>query len=551
MVSAANSHLRIARELLPRAGTADPARARWGTRAPAGAHMAVAEPTPMVAVAAPVGNAGGSGACHNCGEVGHYKNGCPYLRRNSSVRGQGGGGGRGGGRAPRACYVCGDLSHVASQCAKRVIPVAAAAAPAATQGDMRSAGAADFQAFEEWKAMAAAVATEVERSEDEYKWDDQDYVLGAVALPLGQMGPAPAVHLAAAGTKAGAEKAKATRAATKGKARDGGAGQVVAPVRQAGGIGTALIAKPGDAAAIGALRNRRDKAAAKERMARLPDHGRQVAFQRLNRLPAGFPIRTVGGQRPRVPAGGAQVQVTRHALSLGMAGQGQPAQRAPPSGPVQQVPVRSSSTVSYGAGPALTGGVQVQVGVFLELALKAGIDLAEVLALTGPGVVGSTRQQKLATLAALENVAPRALVQQAGAMMGLSPIARRAQSAAETTVQQEGTSGDQAAGTEGAGAPSPLPTRRTSLRAAVVAGEARGVRPEHVVAVDRQGARRLGRVSNLTYRGAVAKAVAGVGAPKSSAMGAARMERRDREARDVALARQIAMRGGCHGGAGG
>jgi hypothetical protein len=68
------------------------------------------------------------------------------------------------------------------------------------------------------------------------------------------------------------------------------------------------------------------------------------------------------------------------------------------------------------------------------------------------------------------------------------------------------------------------------------------VRPEQVVAIDRQGARGLGRVSNLTYRGAVAEAVAGDGAPESSAMGAARGKRRDREARDVALARQIAMR---------
>jgi hypothetical protein len=38
MVSAANSRLRIARELLPRAGVTDPARSRWGPRAPAGAH---------------------------------------------------------------------------------------------------------------------------------------------------------------------------------------------------------------------------------------------------------------------------------------------------------------------------------------------------------------------------------------------------------------------------------------------------------------------------------------------------------------------------------
>jgi hypothetical protein len=101
MVSAANSRLRIARELLPRAGGTDPARARWGPRAPAGAHVAVAGRAPMAAAAAlsgwqggqgachscaggtqapvaaaaaPLGGPGGSGACHKCGELGHYKN---------------------------------------------------------------------------------------------------------------------------------------------------------------------------------------------------------------------------------------------------------------------------------------------------------------------------------------------------------------------------------------------------------------------------------------------------------------------------------------------
>jgi hypothetical protein len=109
MVSAANSRLRISRELLPRAGGVDPGRARWGPRAPAGAHVAVAGRTsmaaaaaalagwhggpgachscaegtqaPVAAAAAPFGGPGGSGACHNCGEIGHYKNGCPHPRR--------------------------------------------------------------------------------------------------------------------------------------------------------------------------------------------------------------------------------------------------------------------------------------------------------------------------------------------------------------------------------------------------------------------------------------------------------------------------------------
>jgi hypothetical protein len=100
---------------------------------------------------------------------------------------------------------------------------------------MRSVGASDFQAFQEWKAMTAAVATEADSSgEDEGEWDDQDYALGAVALPLEG---AERVQLAAAGTKAGAEKARATRAASKAKDRSGLGGAET--IRHAGGVGTA------------------------------------------------------------------------------------------------------------------------------------------------------------------------------------------------------------------------------------------------------------------------------------------------------------------------
>jgi hypothetical protein len=207
IVSAANSRLRSARELLPRAQAANLARSRWGPRAPADTHAASAGRAPMAAAAAPPawhggpgachscarggqasmaaavappGGPRGSGACHNWGELGHYKNGCSHPKRNSSGRGRGAGGGRGGGRTPRACIVCEDFSHLADQCSKRVIPVAAAAAPIAELGGMRSVGSEEFRAFEEWKAMTAAVATEAEGSKEKGDWDDQDYALGAV-----------------------------------------------------------------------------------------------------------------------------------------------------------------------------------------------------------------------------------------------------------------------------------------------------------------------------------------------------------------------------------
>jgi hypothetical protein len=569
MVSAANSRLRIARELLPRAVGTEQARSRWGPRALEGTHAAVAGRTlmaaaaapsgwqgvpgschnctgglqsPMAAVAAPPGGPGGSGACHNCGEVGHYKNGCPYPRRNRSGRVQGGGGGRGGGRAPMACFVCGDLSHVASQCAKRVVPVAAAAALDAAKGEMHSVGLADFQAFEEWRSMSAAVATEAEGSEEDDGWDDQDYALGAVALPLGQAAPLLLVQVAAAGTRAGAEKAKATRAAAKGKTPAAGKDQGKKVARQTG-PGTASIARPVDPVAIGILKSRRDKAAAKERVARLPDHGRQVAPQGLNRLPAGFPIGTPGGHMPVVLADRVQVPLAPLGPIAGAGTQRRPSVLTPLSGPQPQAPVGGCSPqVGRGEEPALAGTVQVQVGVFLKLALRAGMDLAAVVALTGPREhAGCSQQQETATLAALERVAPRALVQQAGAMMGLSPVARRAQAASGPVASWGGTATEQVAvaGVRGTSPVIPLPAEQPDP--GVVQGGTHGKphqsqgQVEGRVQPPGMDGSRLGRASSPTYRSAVAHN----SAPESSAMGAARGAPRANEAGDREVAQEV------------
>jgi hypothetical protein len=397
---------------------------------------------PMAAAAAPPGGPGGIGACHNCGELSHYKNGCPYPRRNSSGRGQGGGGGRGEGKTPRACFVCGNLAHLAGQCPKRVIPAAALAVPAGAEGGMRSVEFLGWQAFEEWRAMTAAVATEAEGSgEEEEEWDDQGYALGAVALPL--EGTVGMVQVAAAGTKAGAEKARATRAAAKkgqGKGMDGGA----VAVQTAGGGGTALIAKPLDAAATAALRGRRDKAAAKERLGKLPNHGRHVAPQGLNRLPAGFPVRTPAPQTQE-----ASVLAAQHIPAGVDAEHRVPVLPLRAEAPLRRVtPPRGASPVGSGTEPMLTGEVHIQVDAFLEIALRAGLDMAALAALTGTGTRPTVGvQQESATPAALERCAPKALAQQAGAMMGLSSIAQRAQAAAG----QPGAVGALGAGDLGSG----------------------------------------------------------------------------------------------------
>jgi hypothetical protein len=217
-VQAVNVRLRIAREMAPRVG--DVRKPRWGGKQ-AAAHMASPAcshaahvPTdtgyPQLAAAGPA-VAGGSGACHNCGETGHYKNGCPYPRRNSSgVNNQ-----QGHARAeergqPRACYVCGDINHLTAQCPKRAVPVTvAAAATGEGPGGAGSISAEDLGAFQEWKAMAQAAAAPPAEEHKDDGWDDYEYELGAVALPLEEV--TEGLEFAAVATRAETEKARAKK----------------------------------------------------------------------------------------------------------------------------------------------------------------------------------------------------------------------------------------------------------------------------------------------------------------------------------------------------
>lgn len=188
-----------------------------------------------------------------------------------------------------------------------------------------------------------------------------------------------------------------------------------------------------------------------------------------------------------------------------------------------------------GPSQRLLPGVQVQIGVFPELALRAGMDLAAVVALTDPKVhAGSSQQQELITLAALERVAPRALAQQAGAMLGLSPIVRRAQVAARLASPQKGGTTELVAGSLCAG-----PADQANQGVLGHTGTAGGADSPTRGAGERQpggvGLGGPGQGSSPTYRGVVS----GEDLSESSAMGAARGERRVREASDVRLARQI------------
>ncbi|GAQ87150.1 hypothetical protein KFL_003340140 [Klebsormidium nitens] len=367
-MQAINTRLRIARELVPRTG--DPSRARWGGRtgtAHAAAHVAVeAAPAQLAAVGPAVVLTGGSGACHNCGEVGHYKNTCPFPRRNSSGRNQVQGPRDGGRGQSRACFVC-------------------AAAVQAGPGDG-----------------------------DETEWDDAEYKLGAVALPCG--GPDSAQ------VKGGVAKPPLG----KGVVFSSKAGEETA----AGAVGTARIAPPVDLAAVNALKERRDKAAAKERLAKLPDHGRHVAPQGLNRLPKGFKA-GAGGTSPQERDSQARPG------ELGATGSRAVERSTPPAAimsPADPAVVLGESRAAAGAGGLVSGFLQVEVGVLLELARRAGLGLTEIIQLTGGNLTAALPP------AGTQAVAASSAVQEAPAAVprGLSPVAVKALLARERTQPRAG-----------------------------------------------------------------------------------------------------------------
>jgi hypothetical protein len=220
-----------------------------------------------------------------------------------------------------------------------------------------------------------------------------------------------------------------------------------------------------------------------------------------------------------------------------------------------------------GGPAALTGKVSVKVNVFLEIALRAGLDLSSLIALTGPQPQSRrSEQQEAATLAALESSAPRALAQQAGAMMSLSPIARRAQAAANLVVPKERAAGTSPVRVPGFGAalskgkevkkietPSPGVPRQVSRAGTAVKGavgrsvgasETRGTQPEGAWGVPtvpplrlyREGAR---TTPAPTFCEAVGRAV-GSDPECSTAGGACRAT--GVESEDALLARQAARR---------
>jgi hypothetical protein len=308
-------------------------------------------------------------------------------------------------------------------------------------------------------------------------------------------------------------------------------------------------ASPVNLATLEALRSRRDKAAAKERRLKLPNHGRQVAPHGLNKLPAGFSTRTTGGPIAGASARGDQA---RSAPVPGAARYEPPAPQLPAVSP-QRPEQRAIAQVGTAAKPSLTGVVQVELGVLLDIALLAGMDLAAVLALTGSRRDPKAGKREEATLAAVEHCASRELARQVGAMMGLSPIVRRAQSVTAPVAPHRGAEVAEKAfgavaidrvleagslGHRFGGAPTTGPSRpqHAGLAEILCGGAKVG---GQVSLLDAQGQQGEGPPAGVnSYREAIAQNRFD---PETLAMGAARRGFNGEGAGDAALARQMAQ----------
>ncbi|GAQ83945.1 hypothetical protein KFL_001690230, partial [Klebsormidium nitens] len=366
-VSEMASRLRIAREMTPR--LAEVVRPRWGGRAPA-AHAAVPEAYPAAAATAVAAGSAGSGACHTCGEVGHYRNTCP--QRNGGASGRGGPGrgagrsglGRGAGR-PRICFVCGDPAHLSLQCPQRHVAPAAVAVPAGSRGGAELAAAGlnveEVEEFLAWKAASQAAAALSLEDDDAASWDGEEYELGAAALRAeGDEGWRPTLlwelgavaTRAAAGARAGGEATQALRPQPKARKQARASTRPRHVVGPAIGqpVGTAALERKAPAEALRHLRARKDKAALKERMAKLPDQGREAEAQRGR--PSGAAKSPGGASKTAAP---------------------------------DEATAPRAEEVRTGEAAVLLGQVTIDVGVFLGMAERAGLTLQQVVAMTGGG----------------------------------------------------------------------------------------------------------------------------------------------------------------------
>jgi hypothetical protein len=79
----------------------------------------------------------------------------------------------GAGGASRACFVCGQLGHLAARCSRRVLPLEAVAAAVDVEaGGVGAVDAEEFRAFQEWRSAVQAAEGQTDGNMGVCAWDN-------------------------------------------------------------------------------------------------------------------------------------------------------------------------------------------------------------------------------------------------------------------------------------------------------------------------------------------------------------------------------------------
>jgi hypothetical protein len=241
--------------------------------------------------------------------------------------------------------VCGQLDHLAAQCARRAQPQEAAAA--ATEEEARGVEAVDpeeFRAFQEWRAA-------VQEAEGAEKWEQGGCALGAIALPT---------QAAALGVQV--QKAKEGMDAQRGRGR----------MREGGPLESPLVTRPRTKCPPGLCWDEEGQGAAGPGLAGW--EGR--CCRSLEGCLTCRATATLAGPANSEPSDGTSVETCGH---TGQGPQGSQ-RRADGAPPCQDSRARSGQETGAGFGD---GAVEIDVGLLLTLASKAWLQLRDVVAMTG------------------------------------------------------------------------------------------------------------------------------------------------------------------------
>jgi hypothetical protein len=271
----------------------------------------------------------------------------------------------GGGGAAGACFVCGQLGHRAAQQCLVASPAAAAATVAPGVEGVRSVDAEEFRAFQEWRAAVQGPGTKGERGHE-------SHALGGKALPtwVGSKGCGPA----AMGSRAGAGRVGVKRGFDDG---------------QRGGLGDG----PSAGFPVAPAKRRAPAEAPREVKGQVgAGEGPASWVGPTTGCPGDFACAVTWGTWLRKPeVSPVAASLWRHIARLDKSPTGQRQRHVTPglAGMGKLAVLIPARLVGLGSGmreegrDAFNGAVEVHVGVLLELASRAGIQLEDVVAMTG------------------------------------------------------------------------------------------------------------------------------------------------------------------------